>query len=246
MDCIYGLGGLCLYARLLRMVEKEGSVAAGLERGSPGLAPAAAAFAGLVVNCLNYVIAWPWQALTFGMLLAWPLSLRVGRPAYNAMPVSNRTAMLCLAPAVLAVVSSPWSIAADRLVQGRSFGLSPRTIYSQDFPVFELQPDGRLELPAGGPARWLEIRTAPDVPSKRKVLLTLSFNGELLVDREPCAAPRRFALEDGVNIVEWSTTGLANLRQRTRKISNIWWIGLLDEKGAALSPDKIRLGGRWP
>lgn len=241
-----GIGGLVLFAGLALLC-----VSVGLGVGAPGLAKAGAAavVAGFAVNSINDVIAWPWQALTFGVFLSLPLvlgnRLSASAPAARNNPLLN---LAPLAPTLLAILMAPWSIKHDLLLQGRSFGVIPRTVYSSDFPVFEALPCGRLEIPRDSPARFFEIQPVPTIPAKRKIRLHLAMNGQTLIGEAPCSRPKRFEIEaaatGGPSSIEWSTSGLRALWQRTRGAPFIWWITLLDERGKPLDPGGFRPGGR--
>jgi O-antigen ligase len=244
-----GLGGLFLFAFLAFF-----SVMSGFASRVSGLAAggSAAVVAALITNCFNDVLSWPWQALTFGFVLSLPFAFTAEKiPQVPLNGKSSPVAVLPLVPVLLALILAPWSVDRDLRLQGRSFGASPRTIFSRDFAVFEAQPCGMMELPPNSPARFLEIRAAPDLPFKRRIFLSLTLNGKTLAENVSCGAPRRFELhgqssQDRSQLVEWSTDGLTRLWRRSPFAPCIWWIAVLDEQGNPLAPEGLRLGGRWP
>jgi hypothetical protein len=230
-----GLGAAVLFLLLT-----GGTILVGLAAGTAGQpigrAAAAAVAAGFLFNLVNCVLTWPWQALTFGLLLALPLACTVPRVIDEQARVSGRAPLLLL-PAVVGILLSPWSVARDRELQGARYGFFRWEWFPPGPDFVSCQPDCRLQLESAVPiaAVWIQPvrRTGP-------LRLTMNLNGVEVLSRrsvpwQGMVVPVHPHASDSL-IVELKTGGLWKEWRWGLTQSDVWRLELLDARGVRVKP----------
>ncbi len=243
-----GLGSAALFLLLA-----AGAATAGIASGAAGQpighAAAAAVTAGTLCNFVNCVVTWPWQALTYGVLLALPLAntsteaplatdagldLTRREPARSPWPV-----VLPLLPAVVGLLLAPWSVRQDDALQRASYGFY-RWEWFPPAPSFvACQASCRVQLSTATPVAAVRIRPVADLPRSGQLRLELKLNG-VAVASQAIVPPQGIVVSapqgrDSMT-VELTTRHLWRVWTWGLRSSYVWLVELLDARGAILTP----------
>lgn len=247
-----GLGAAMLFLLLV-----GGTIVVGLATsGQPiGKAAAAAVATGFLFNLVNCVVTWPWQGLTFGLLLAVPLACNVphvtdgqGRrsdprerpPRKDPESGVRWPAPVLLLPAVVAILLSPWSVARDRELQGASYGFFRWEWFPPGPDFVSCQPDCRLRLDALVPIAAVSIQPVSSLRRTGNLRLDMNLNrvpvfSGTSIPREGIVVPVHLRAGDSLT-VELKTGGLWKVWRWGLPQSDTWRLELLDARGVRLKP----------
>jgi hypothetical protein len=245
-----------LGASVLFMLLAGGTIVVGLGAGIAGQpigkAAAAAIAAGFLFNLVNCVLTWPWQALTFGLLLAVPLACTVPRSIDEQAWVSEssirRRAPLLLLPAVVAILLSPWSVARDNELQSARYGFLRWEWFPPRPDFVSCQPDCRLQLEGVVPIAAVWIQPVSSHRRIGRLRLTMNLNGVPVLSRrsipwQGIVVPVHPHASDSL-LVELKTGGLWKEWRWGLTRSDTWRLDLLDARGVRLKPSAV--GGQPP
>lgn len=246
-----GFGAAALFVVLAGGTALVG-VAQAIGGRSIGDAAAAAVTAGLVFNLVNCVITWPWQALTYGALLALPLAhaqpglALASEPALaqaervpEAASRADWSGFLPLLPAMIAVSLSPWSVRQDDSLQQARYGFLRWDWFPPGPAYVVCQPSCRVLVETAGSVAAVRVKPIPGLPRSGQLRLTLKLNGssvasDVIVPPQGIVVPVPGRVGQSVNL-ELSTRHLWKSWALGLSTSDVWAVHLLDAGGTTLA-----------
>lgn len=154
-----------------------------------GVATALAILTGLFTNLTNCVLTWPFQGLTFGLVLALPLTS--GPEGEAARPSPVRWALL---PALLGLLMAPWSVARDQQLQSASFGFRRWDWYPDERSDIAVFPEASIPITAQAGLARIVVKASPWIFERETLRVSVWINGQ------PATTDHPITREQGVSL----------------------------------------------